>query len=398
MATPIAKNVSIIGIMAESTEGTWLAPSTSGDYLQPLADGFEMSPSKELIERGVLTNSVGKVTPRVGMKSVEAALPCEFRASGTEGQKPDHDQLIKGALGASRQITTTTTTKSSGNTGSVLAIQDADISKFNVGDIVVIKETGAHDAVAITAKTTGTGTATITVTPPKASGSYSNSVVISKSTTYYTASTGHPSLALSYYWGNEILQKAAGCKVKSLSVDNFSTGQVASFNFGLEGVSFDEIDGAAPHTPSYDTALPPLILNACLFQDGTELQINNFALSVTNTLGFLTSTCSSNGKVSSRVTAREVTGTMNPYKDDTSVAQYTNFNSNTSFSLFISAYNPSSTAGEIEMGSCVGIYLPNCIITEKKVADQDGLLTDEISFSATRGTAGSTEEIYIGFI
>jgi hypothetical protein len=398
MAYGVTKNTSVIGIMAEVTEGTYVVPAATTDYLQPLEDGFEMSPSKELLARTVLTSSVGGLTPRIGMKSVEATLPVEYRASGVEGDKPDFDLLLKGCLGNSRQITTNVTTKNSGNTGSVLQIGDSDIGSFTVGDIICVKESGGHHVCAVTAKSTGTGTATITITPAKSSGSFSNSVVLSKSTTYYPANSGHQALSLSYYLGNEIRQTAIGCKVKSLSIDNFQTGQIASFNFGLEGLSFDEIDGAAPHTPSFDTGLPPIILGATVYQDGVALDLNAFALSVTNTLGFITSTASANGKISSRVTKREVTGTINPYMDDTSVAQFTKFNAQTAFSLFIKAYNPSAVSGEITMGSIVGIYLPNCTITEKKVGDKDGILINELSFTADRGTSGANDEIFIGLI
>lgn len=397
MGTGIAKNTSIIGLKEEVTEGTYVAPAAATDYIQPL-EGFDVSPKKEVVERTILTSSIGKVTPRVGQKSVTVSLPVEFRASGIEGAATDFDLLLKGALGNVRSIATTTTTKASGNTGSVLQIEDADISKFTVGDIILIKESGGHHVCAVTAKTTGTGTATITVLPSKTSGSFSNSVVISKSTTYYPANSGHIPLSVSVYWANEILQKAIGCKVTKLSLDGFSTGGLASFGFELEGLSFDEIDGSAPHTPTYDSGIPPLILNACLFQDGVDIPVNSFGVNIANTLGFITSTCSANGKISSRVTARTVAGSFNPYKDDTSVAQFTRFDQNTAFSLFVRAYNPSAVSGEIEMGSAIGIYLPNCLITEKKIADQDGILTDELTFSATRGVSGSTEEIYIGMV
>jgi hypothetical protein len=186
--------------------------------------------------------------------------------------------------------------------------------------------------------------------------------------------------------------------VTSLSIDNFTVGQIANFNFGLEGLSFSEIDGVAPHTPTYDTGIPPLILQACVYQDGVDIPLNQLSLSLSNTLGFIKSTCSANGKISSRITKREITGTINPYKDDTSVAQFTRFNNNTPFTLVAFAYNPSAVAGEITMGSVVGIYLPNCLITEKTVGDIDGILTDNISFSADRGSAGSNNEIFIGFV
>lgn len=397
MTTGIAKNTSIIGLKQETTEGTYVAPASATDYIQPL-DGFDLSPKKDVVERNILTSSIGKVTPRVGQKSVTVSLPVEFRASGIEGAPTDFDLLLKGALGNSRSIATRTTTKSSGNTGSVLQIQDVDISKFTIGDIVCILEAGAYHVCAITAVTTATGTASVTVLPPRLTSVFPASVVISKSTTYYPANSGHVPLSASVYWANEILQKAIGCKVTKMSLDNFSVGALASFGFELEGLSFDELDGSAPQSPSYDSGIPPLILNACLFQSGVDVPVNSFGVNLQNSLGFITSTCSANGKISSRVTGRSISGSFNPYKDDSSVAQFTNFDQNTAFSLFVRAYNPSSVSGEIDMGSIVGIYLPNCLITEKKIGDKDGILTDELTFSATRGVSGTTEEIYIGMI
>jgi hypothetical protein len=398
MATGITKNTTIIGVEEESTEGTYVAPQATTSYIQPLEDGFDLTPAREKIDRGILTNSIGRATPRLGIRTVTAALPVEFRASGVEGGDVDFAALLKCALGARRAIAANNTTKSSGNTGSVLQIEDADIADYAVGDIILIKEAGGHHICAVASRTTGTGTASITVTPTKASGSFSNSVVISKSTTYYTANSGHLPLSLSYYWANEVRQTAMGCKVASLSLDNFTTGQVASLNFGLEGLGYDETNGAAPHSPAYDSGIPPIILGACVHRDGTRIEINQFGLSLANTLAYLTSTCNENGRSGSRVVQREITGTLNPYKDDTSTTNHDAFDAGTEFSLFIKAYNPSSTPGEAVMGSAIGIYLPKCIAVETKVADQDGILTDEISFQAVRGTDGSTEEMYIGFI
>lgn len=400
MATGITKNTTIIGVEVEVTEGTYIAPQAATSYVAPLEDGFELSPSKELVERNILTSSISNPTPRTGLESVTVQIPVEYRGGGVEGTEPDFDPLLKGALGNRRQIAAQNTTKASGNTGSVLQIEDADIADYSVGDMVVILEAGAFHPCFITAKTSGAGTATITVAPAKASGSFSNSVVISKSTTYYPANSGHDSMSVSVYWGNTIREYAAGCKVTQMSVENFQTGQLASLNFALEGLDFNQADGAAPHTPSYDggNAIPPIILRACVYQNGTSIDINNFSMQLTNELGFITSTCSASGKTSSRVTARSISGSINPYKDDTSVAQWTKFDQNTEYALIVFAYNPSSTTGEISMGSCVGIYLPQCITTELKVGDQEGILVDDISFQATAGSSGSSNDIYMGFV
>jgi hypothetical protein len=139
-------------------------------------------------------------------------------------------------------------------------------------------------------------------------------------------------------------------------------------------------------------------MNACVWRSGTEVKINSLSLSLSNELGFLSDTCSSNGKTASRVKGREITGSFNPYKDDTSTTYFDAFVAGTEFSLFAYAYNPSGTTGEFTMGSVVGIWLPQCIVTEFKVAEVDGILVDQMSFRATRGTAGTSEEMYIGLV
>lgn len=398
MSTGVIRDNSLIGIEEEVTEGTYVAPSAATSYVQPLSDGWEFVPLRADLERSVLSASIGHATPRKGLKSCTAKIPVEFRASGTEGGDVDFASLLKGALGARRTIATTTTTKSSGNTGSVLGIEDADISKFNVGDVIVIKESGAHWPCAITAKSTGVGTATITVSPAKPSGSFSNSVVIAKSTVYYTANSGHPALSASFYQGNEKRFAGMGMKVASMSVDNFQAAGLASLAFGLEGLNYSVADGAAPHTPTYDSGSPPTILQACLYLAGTEYRISQFGLSLANTLAWLTSTCSSTGRDKSRVTERKITGSINPYMDDTTTTLEDLLTNGTEFSLFISAYTPSSTAGEMTFGSCVGIWLPQCIVSEGKIGDVDGISTNDINFLATRGSDGTSEELYMGFI
>lgn len=396
MATPIAKNATVVAVMKEVTEGTYVAPGAATDYVQVL-EGISSNPIKETIERSVLTSSIGKVQPRAGLESVEGSLPMELKASGTEGGIPESGYVIESALGATRAITTQTTTKSSGNTGSVLQIQDADISKFNVYDIIVVLESGAHHCCYVSAVDSSAGTANITVSPSKPSGSFSNSVVISKSRMYYTANASHPSLSISTYWANEITQKAIGCKVASLALSNFSVGQIASWDASFSGLSYDRIDGAAPHTPSFDTALPPIVVsNACVYQDGTALKVNQFSFSVENEVSFVKEICA--GQTGSRVVSRSVTGSFNPYMDDTAVTQFTKFDTNDDYVIFAFAANPSSTAGEYELGSVCGFVLPKCLTTELPTGDVDGLLTDDVSFTASRGAAGTTEEVYIGFI
>lgn len=398
MTIGLIKGNTIIGMEEEVTEGTYVAPSASTSYLRPMEDGVEFSPAREVIERGLLNASPGHESPRMGEKSTAVSLTVECRGSGTEGADVDHGALIKSALGATRSISTTTTSKNASHTSTVIGIEDADISKFNVGDIVLVKESGAHEVRPISAISTGSGTATITFPFALDEGAPANSVVISKAKMWYTANTGHPSLSLAAFWGNEIEERAIGCKVSQMGLEGFEVGQVPKLNFSLSGLSYYHGNGSAAHTPSYDSGVPPIVLGACVWRAGTKIQVPSFSFSVANTLSALKATCNADGKVSQRISNREITGTISPYKDDTTFGYYTDWNAGTEFSLFAYAYVPSSTTGEITMGSVVAFWMPQCVATSFKVSDVDGILVDDLSFKATRGSAGDQEELYMAVI
>jgi hypothetical protein len=392
MATPVIKTDTVIGVEVESTEGTYVAPQANTSYIQPLTDGYEVTPTKELLERNILTTTIGKATPRTGLKGVTAALPVEYRASGTEGGKPDFDALLEGLLGNSRNVASQFTT---GTSHTTTVLNGTNIhTTYSIGDFIVILDSGDHTVHVVTDNTT---TDEITYSPARSSAPADN-VVVSKTQTYYPADTGHNSLSLSFYQGNQMRQAAIGCKAISWSLDNYTTGQLATQTFGFEGLEMTVADGAAPHTPSFDSALPPVLLNACIYYNGTQIPLNTFGLNISQEIGFQTSLCSSVGKISSRITRRTITGTINPYMDDTTTTYFDAFDDNTTFSLIVTAYTPSSTSGEITLGTVCGIYLPSCLPTGFKTADLEGLLVDEISFEAGAGSTGSSDDIYYGMI
>lgn len=371
-------------------ETTAVAPASATDYVQVLEDGFEISPAKELVERNILSSSIGNPTPRAATKSVSGSLPVEFRAQGSEGGVPQYDLAIRSALGNRTRIRNRITT-GSGHSSSVLNITDAD-KKIKKWDMLVILQAGQHHVCFASAVASGT----VTIFPV-APFTPSNGVELAKTVTYKPANANHPVYTVNGYWGNEIREQAIGNRSASYSLENLTTGQIVTQSIGFEGLGFDMVNGVAPHTPSYDSGLPPLALCAYVYQDGTAIQVNEISVSLENTLGFLTSVTSCDGRVSGRVTERVVTGSMNPYMDDTSVANFTSFKNNTTFSLVVVLGNDSGVAGEYALGSICAFYLPNCLLTEKTVADQEGILTDALSFTASRGSAGTDEEMIIGF-
>lgn len=391
------KDNTVYAVEIESTEGTYVAPTADTSYVQTLADGAELTPAKETLERSILNGSIGKSTPLTGTRSVTGALPVEMRANSTEGDAPEYDKLMRSAMGSRRQAATSTidATDSGGTHTTTRAyLPDASAGLYEVGDMLTVKKAGAYHTSPVTAKSDTPGDVYVDFLVA-AGSAFADSDQIAAVTTYVTANSGHPSLSISKYVEQARLERATGCKVTSMALESWTTGQLANFAFGVEGLDWDHSLTAQPHTPAFDDAQPPIILEACLYQDGVQIDINELSFSLENSLGFVTSTCSANGRISSRATERTISGSMNPYKQDDDVSQMDKFKNNTSFSLFARAYVPSTTAGEY--GQTVSIYMPNVIITEVAEADQDGLLQEELSFSASRGADGTSEELYISF-
>lgn len=396
MAIAVNDNT-VYAVEIEVTEGTYVPPSAATSYVQALAEGAELVPAKETLERNILTGSIGKTTPLTGTRSVTGAIPVEMRAHSTEGAAPEYDKLMRSALGLRRQVSATTIDDAdagSPHTSSRLYLLDVDANKYNVGDIVTVKKAGAYHTSPVSAVSNVAGDVYIDLLVA-AGSAFADGNVIAAVTTYLTADSGHPSLSISKYIEEARLERAVGCKVTSLSLENFTTGQLANWAFALEGLDWDHSLTAQPHTPDFDDAQPPIILQACVYQDGVQIDVNELSFSLENSLGFVTSTCSENGRISSRATERNISGSLNPYKMDDSVDQSTNFKNNVTFSLFARAFVPTNVTGEY--GKVVSFYMPNCIITEVAEADQDGLLQEELSFVASRGADGLQEELYISF-
>lgn len=396
MAYPILSKDTKIGVEEEVTEGTYVAPSGATSYVQPL-EGYSFTPGREVIDRPVIRTNLDPATPKMGIKSVTAVVPVECRASGTAGGQPDHHSLLKSAFGSERSIAAAVTS-GTGHTSTVINIEDADISDFSVGDVVMVKESGAFELRPITAVDDSTGAANITLAFALDGGAPADNVDIEAVQMYHTAQSGHVPLSISQYLGNELRAAGLGMKVTSLALENFTPGQIPSWNFQLEGIGYTYTDGAAPHTPTFDSATPPVVLSACIWRDGVDTKVQNFSLSMANQFNFLTSTCSADGREKSVITGREITGSFDPYTDDTSVDHFTDWEAGTEFSIFLNAYTPSGTAGEITLGSAVGIWIPKAICTEFAPQDSDGVFVDQMSFRVVSGEDGATGGMYLGLV
>lgn len=381
MGYTIKKNIKV-AVKKESTEGTYSAPTSGDDFIQAQEDGIELNGTRDTLEINVIGQGLSKSAPRVGLESASGSLGVYMKAGSTPSTAPEYDVMVESLMGEKRN--SALITSAIDHTTTVINITDT--SSLKVGDIVVIKESNKYHTSPITAVSANTS---ITLLVARDSD-FSDNVEVEAFTTYVPSNDNHPSYSVSKYVEDEVLERAVGCKTTSLAVESFSTGQTASFKMGFEGANYNRSLSTVPHSPTYDTSETPIILDACIYQDGVKIPVNDYTLNIENALGWIKDTC--NGKVSSRVTDRSISGTINPYKQDDSVSNYTKFNSNQPFSLYITAHNPTSEAGEYS--ESISFYIPQCIITELTEGDIDGVLTDQLTFMAS-SEDGTIKEVYI---
>lgn len=227
----------VVYLKKETTQGIAVEPTSGADAVAILADGFDFNGEKELVERNVLTASIAQNIPRTGIKTANGSIGVEWKAHGTEGEKPETALLVESLLGSQKVVDAVTT--KAGNTASVLQIEDADIGKFQRGDLVLVKEPGAFHVSPITSIVTTLGSASITLLRA-AANPFSDNVVIAKSTISRGANSGHPYLTVTSYLDEVVKYQSAGCLVESMSLDNFTVGQIPSLSFDLTGITYTE--------------------------------------------------------------------------------------------------------------------------------------------------------------
>lgn len=394
MAIGLVADEGSVFIKKEVTEGTYVAEAASVDAVEVLADGLEFTPTKELLERNNRTSTVEAVPARVGQKSMAASVPTEFKAGPTEGSTPQTGSLYEALLGGKDTLVTRTTL--TGNTAAKLYLAALDIAQYKVGHIIKVNQSaisGEDHVSPVKAIGNDVGGDFLELLIPKATGVFSDNVVIAAAVNYFHQS-GAPTLSITNYLGGQIREKAIGMRAVSAEIANFSTGQLPTSTFNLEGLDFAREVGAPLFTPSYDTSLPPVVLCSKVYKDDAELTVNAVTLSLTNTLGFLTSTASCSGKISSRITDFAVNFTINPYMEDDDTEIFDLFANNTGFSLFGSSNNKTDTVGEKK--EVVAFYMPNCRIPEITTGNEDGILTEAINGQAYKTNGNDT--VFIAFI
>lgn len=393
MTIGVITNESTVALVAEVTEGTYVAPSSGTDYVEVLAEGLELNKTREELSRNTLGGTVESEASRVGIAEAQGSIPVEYKASATEGDAPQSlDVLLRSLLGGKRQITLDQTSDT-GHTSTV--INFADTSAFSVGDIVLVKESGAFECRPISAIVTDTS-----IEFPFAldNGAPSDSVVIAQVTNYYHDTTNAITFSAEHNLGSQaIKQKVNGLRAVSGSIENFNVGQLPTMSFGVQGLNIDREDADASFSADFTAdALPPVVLESCVWLNGTKMSYTELAVNIENTVSYIQDACDVDGRIGSRITEQVTTASFNPYLDDSDLTKtWDKFNDNDDVSMFYYSFNPTSTDGEF--GEVVAGWLPQGKITASPVADNDGIVSEAVEVKAHKSGAGSNS-VFLAFI
>lgn len=229
----IRSRKSVLAVVEETAEGTIKAPTLATEYVALQDAAFTITPAYENLENAELRASIGAAKPIVGAEAPSASLTHYMRASGVEGQAPNFSPLLKAAFGSVATLGTEYNTVAS-STVSVIKVDTGEGVNFTRGKSLLIKDTtnGYRQRFV---KSRSTDDLTIGFQVPVAPGTGVN---LGKYVAYSPADTGHPSLSIWHYIGNEgAIAAMAGARVTSTSVTIDAT-QLMTLGFDLEGIKY----------------------------------------------------------------------------------------------------------------------------------------------------------------
>lgn len=379
------KQNATLAIEIEDVEGVNQGTPAATSFIKANADAVVMNPLIEELTQNLLGSGIAANKSNHGLKSGQGSIGMPMATSLTEGGVAPISKSIYSLLGKENVFASLTTTAA---TTTVLTF--AAPHGLVKNDVVIVKTAGAFEKRPIESVTS------LTITLKWALSVAPDAITDLAAFRMYKPSCTSPSLTITQYLGtcddgaDAIIETLEGAKTESMSFDSFVTGQNAAISFNYQAIRYTKSNGAAP-SPSYTQAESSAVINALIFQNGQVFSINEFGLSIQNTLSKISDT--KNGVTSIKTTARMTSGKINPYQvsGSSGLAQYNRFNANESFSLLVSKSNPTATEGEDK--NVTTVWMPNCQIQGIEKGDYNSFITENVSFKAF--STDTEEDVYI---
>lgn len=376
----ITKEFTKFAVKEESTEGQYAAP-TNSDFLEITEDGVTMEKTRDSLERNLMTGDRVTKKLRLSNKNVTVSFASELTASKVAGAAPAYSEVLE-SFGFKAKGSAFGTATDVGSTTTVIELEDA--SGISIGDIVKV---GAHVSPVI-----GKTGSAITLLIPMPEAPLDGEVVFRSGAQYKLDKTMNKTLsATRIFEGDQVEERAVGLRTQTITLENFSVGQIPTLNFSLMGLNFTDILSPSSFVPNYSNAEPSYVHGACMWKNSTEISVSEIGLSMEQTVSQIKTTCAENGAIASRGTGKyNINCTFNPYKDQADLGFTLD---DVSYSLFFSIKNPG--VSEDETQNDIAFYLPKAKSTTVSLADVEGVHTDSVS--AMSVPDNESESIVIAF-
>ena len=209
---------------------------------------------------------------------------------------------------------------------------------------------------------------------------FGETVVASTSVAYAPASSAHKSLTF-YVYEDGLRYNVTGARGSVTA--SLQTAQVGKLSFTFTGHLAGPTDVALA-TPTYNSAVPPVVINAPFSIDSYSAVISKIDFDMGLEVAKPDNIAATDGYGEIRITGRAVTGTIDP--EAVLVAAYdwvTKWKSSASYAL---------TSGLIgaTAGNRYTLTMPAVVYSEIGTGDREGILTREVGFQATE-SAGDDE-------
>lgn len=228
----ISTRNTILGLKAETTEGTLVDPSANTEYMK-LQDDVTLTENKETLENPELTGSIGGAKPIQGVSSPSLSFSSHLKHSGTEGVAPDAGPLLKSLFGT-EAVRSTERDTVVGSSVSSINVDTGEGVEFQRGDSVLVKDgTNGYSIRPIESVSTDALTLGFDLSNAPLTG-----VNLGKSVTYIPADSSHDTLSMHMYHGNGgIHQAIAGTRVLGYDI-TADAGQLINGSFSMEAIKF----------------------------------------------------------------------------------------------------------------------------------------------------------------
>jgi len=382
----------VVGVMEEVTEGTYVAP-TNADMIQ-IVSFPGINPERELLERDIIRDAIGQVKPFLGLKAGTVELQVELRGGGESGgtsERPEAYKLYKSGLGNEHDSTAGGTTIA-GSTDTVIKLGVGEGANFQRGAPVLID--GEFRAVA------SVSTDDLTLNSALDKGAPALGVTVAGGWSYYGADADHTPLSLTIYEDAAVSGpqfRGIGCRISSMAFSDFTRGQIPKITFTCELMNFAKAIGAVPGGVTYDDTEPNVLIYQFAERDGTTQQIQTLELTVENTVARVGDLTTEGGVACMRVTKRVVNGSIDPYQPAGNNDAFDDWDGLVD-SDFLIGSGERDGSGDFQQGTIVFVWLPQANFTEYSDVDVDGIVTNNLSLAAHTSVSGGDDDIFLCFI